>query len=225
MTDMYFAKLSPTGNLLYATLIGGSDLDAINRMKIYNNELYILGTTTSTNFPMLGASNYSSIPGFQNLVIIRLNSSGQPNFSTYFGSVGGYDAGQDLAVKHNSIFFCGKSSSATYPISASAYQAVYGTNDDGILTKLPNNNASIVTAIKETQINSQQFILFPNPVSEKINIKNFASKENKIEILNLCGQLIREEKIDSSEINIKDLEEGIYFLRINNSAYKFVKEN
>ena len=225
MTDMYFVKISPTGTMIYSTLIGGSDADAVSRMKIHNYELYILGTTTSTNFPMLGNSNYSVIPGSQNLVIVRFNSSGQPNYSTYYGSIGGYDYSQDLAVTTNNIFFCGKSSSSTYPVTASAFQSNYVGNDDGVLSKLPNNNASLITKANEFKLNESGILLYPNPAKEKLKIKNRIGFGEKAEVINYLGQLINIVTIENSEIDVRDLAEGIYFLRINNSSYKFIKSN
>ncbi len=225
MTDMYFSKISPTGTMLYSTLIGGSDADAISRMKIHNYELYILGTTTSTNFPMLGNSNYSVIPGSQNFVIVRFNSAGQPNYSTYYGSVGGYDYSQDIAVTNKSMFFCGKSSSTTYPITASAFQSVYVGNDDGVITKLPNNNASLITKINENKLNENDLVLYPNPTREKLRIKSNNVLESEAEVINYLGQLVKIASIQNSEIDVKELREGIYFLRINNSIYKFIKVN
>lgn len=225
MTDMYFLKISPTGNLLYSTLIGGSDIDAVNRMKIHNYELYILGTTSSANFPMLGTPNYSMLPGMQNLVIIRLNSAGQPNYSTYYGSSGGFDNGNDLAVTTNHLFFCGKSSSANYPVTASAFQTIYGNNDDGILTKLPNNNASLITKLSANELVENKITLYPNPAKEKLKIRSVSDLEGKVEIINYLGQIIKTTVIENSEIDVKEIAEGIYFLRINNSSYKFIKSN
>jgi hypothetical protein len=224
MTDMYFAKISPSGNLLYSTLIGGSDVDIVNRMKIHNYELYILGTTASVNFPMLGNSNYSVLAGNQNFVAIRLSSSGQPNYSTYFGSVGGSDNGNDLAVTTNHIFFCGKTSSAGYPVTASAFQTIYGNNDDGVLTKLPNNNASIITAINQNNKIENEIALYPNPTKDILKLKSNSQKLNG-EIINYLGQIIKNIGIKNSEIEVKDLPAGIYFLIINNTAYKFIKED
>lgn len=225
MTDMYFVKISPSGNLIYSTLIGGSDIDVVNRMKIHNYELYILGTTASTNFPMFGTPNYSVLPGTQNLVIVRLSSGGQPNFSTYFGSIGGYDSGNDIAITTGHIFFCGKSSSSTYPVTASAFQPIYGSNDDGILTKLQNNNASLITTINNSEVEQKQMVLFPNPTKEKLTIKNITTKKTKIKVINYIGQVFKEVEVVNSEMDVKELPEGIYFLRINDLTYKFIKIN
>ncbi len=224
MTDMYFSKISPTGNLIYSTLIGGSDVDVVNRMKIHNYELYILGTTASVNFPMLGTPNYSVLPGVQNLVIVRLTSAGQPNYSTYFGSVAGNDYGNDIAITANNLFFCGRSSSSTYPTNASSFQNIYGGNDDGILTRLPNNNASLITSLTTTQAEKSGVMLFPNPTRSKLTLKN-SDKETKVEVINYLGQIVKEYELEDGELDVKELPEGIYFLRVKNLTHKFIKVN
>ncbi len=224
MTDMFFSKISPTGNLLYSTYFGGTDDDVVNRMKIHNNELYLFGTTASSNIPMLGSSNYSVLPGVYSLIVFRFNTAGQPNYSTYFGGIGGYEFGQDIAITTSHMFFCGKSSSPTYPTTASSFQNTYGGNDDGILTRLPNNNASLITAINKEQAVQQKIILFPNPTKDKLTIKN-ADKETKVGLINYLGQLVKETELENGEIDVKELPGGIYFLRINDLSYKFIKAN
>ncbi|MDO9000176.1 MAG: SBBP repeat-containing protein [Bacteroidota bacterium] len=225
MTDMFFTKISPTGNLLYSTYFGGTDDDVVNRMKIHNNELYLLGTTTSSNIPMLGVSNYSALPGAYSLIVVRFNSAGQPNYSTYFGGVGGYDFGQDVAITTNNLFFCGKTSTGTYPVTASAFQNLYAGNDDGILTRLQNNNASILTNELNFENNKVEYVLFPNPTQGKLAIKNYDLNETKISVINCLGQLIKELEFVNAEIDVKDLAEGVYFVKIKNATYKFIKVN
>ena len=225
LSDMFFAKISPSGNLSYSTFIGGLDNDAANRMKIFNNQLYILGTTESSSFPMIGASTYSALPGLQNLVIIRFSASGLPNYSTFYGSQAGYDFGNDLAVTNNHLFFCGKSSSSTYPVTSNAFQPIYGFNDDGILTKLPNAITGIVTSADAKQLYTEEIILFPNPTAGKLGISGANLNGSKYEVLNFLGQLVKVVELINSEINVEDLSEGIYFLRINSSIHKFIKVN
>ena len=225
MTDIFFTKISPTGNLLYSTLFGGTDIDVVNRMKIHNNELYLLGTSSSTNLPMLGAPNYSLLPGISNLIMIRFSAIGQPNYSTYFGSVGGVDAGEDIAITNSHLFFCGKSSSPTYPVTTGAFQNLYVGNDDGILTKIPNNNPNLITQILGETIIPAKISLFPNPTNDKLRIEGISYNESKIEVINYLGQVIKEVDVLNSELDVRGLPSGIYFLRINSLAYKFIKVN
>ena len=45
------------------------------------------------------------------------------------------------------------------------------------------------------------------------------------ELNNYLGKLIKKIKIENSEIDVQDMQEGIYFLRINSSTHKFIKVN
>jgi hypothetical protein len=79
---------------------------------------------------------------------------------------------------------------------------------------------SIITDYKERKTSEDNFTLFPNPANDVLNI-NFDIETNftKLEILNNLGQLIREEYLvlKNNFIDIKDLPEGVYLLRIKNS--------
>ncbi len=91
--ESFVAKLSPAGNsLVYSTYLGGSDLDnaegiVIGKGKALANAAYIYGSTSSTNFPLAGATqtNYGGgqIDGF----VTVLNPAGAKLiFSTYLGN-------------------------------------------------------------------------------------------------------------------------------------------
>ena len=170
MQDMFVAKFSPLGNLLFSTFFGGSDNEAVARMKFYNNQVYVFGTTASNNLPMLGSPTYSTLTGFQNFAIVKFSATGIPNYSTYFGSSGfGADDALDFEIKNNNLFMAGKTGSSNYPTTPGAFQPIYGTNDDGVLTRL-SLNPPLVTAIN-TQTNLYEFSFYPNPVNDVLFIK------------------------------------------------------
>ena len=77
--------------------------------------------------------------------------------------------------------------------------------------------------VKENEILETIVLLNPNPVTDFLNI----SIENKnactsIQIYNLFGQKLLESEY-KEQINVSRLTSGIYFLKINNVIYKFVK--
>ena len=111
------------------------------------------------------------------------------------------------------------------PVTSSAFQNLYGCNDDGVLTKLSNSNASLITSNKNTNINLRNIILFPNPTKNKLKLKSDMELSEHAELTNYLGKLIKKIKIENSEIDVQDLQEGIYFLRINSSTHKFIKVN
>ena len=75
------------------------------------------------------------------------------------------------------------------------------------------------------------FTVFPNPVSEKLNINTTNWKQiQTVEILNNSGQIIyKSASAAKPEVNVQDLSEGIYFVRLTHKdgkkeTNKFVKK-
>ena len=66
----------------------------------------------------------------------------------------------------------------------------------------------------------KSFSLYPNPASDKITLKSLNNKGiNSIKIYSLVGQKIAEINTLNStqyDLNISDLKEGVYFIKINN---------
>ncbi len=93
------------------------------------------------------------------------------------------------------------------------------------------NNNLIPNAIKENSSNVS-FILFPNPVNDKISISSEITipKNITVSINDATGKLVRTEMINTdlcNTIDVADLEKGIYTLTLNangfNSRKKFIK--
>lgn len=77
-------------------------------------------------------------------------------------------------------------------------------------------------------ISSDQFLLIsPNPSSDFITIQFKNDDEEKIQIYNTIGQMVKETTISNHQkIDISELLNGIYFIRLNNNKsniYKFIK--
>jgi hypothetical protein len=86
---------------------------------------------------------------------------------------------------------------------------------------------STITNIEEFQEGSNENILFPNPVSDKLVIKT-NSQNFQIELYNQLGQLMLSE-INRSIIDVSHLSVGINYVKIlsergNNHSYKVIKE-
>ena len=85
------------------------------------------------------------------------------------------------------------------------------------------------TSIVNEQINNQTFNIFPNPAKETLSII-FANNNTKkqVQIFNLFGVLLKKfETTESKQINIGDLQNGIYFIRIKDKTYQtltFIKQ-
>ena len=76
---------------------------------------------------------------------------------------------------------------------------------------------------------NDEIIVYPNPASEKINIKvkNDQLSYNNISIINSLGQVVKTQKANSEtdvNIDVKDLPSGLYLLNINSDSSTSVKK-
>ena len=78
------------------------------------------------------------------------------------------------------------------------------------------------TGITETTNNS--FSVFPNPVSDKLQITGFSSlQKNNYTIFNTIGQRISTGEILNNQIDVSKFPKGVYYLKIENAVSKFWK--
>lgn len=79
--------------------------------------------------------------------------------------------------------------------------------------------------VNETELS--QFSIYPNPVSDNLYINNFQSKEFYLQIFDIKGQLVFNQKLleQINKISISNLQRGIYYVVIyNNSNKVFTKK-
>jgi hypothetical protein len=96
--DIFIAKFTNTGLLQWSTFFGGSGIESgngtpgISLIGIdFNNNIYVTGSTTSTNFPLQtwGTAYYDgTLAGLFDMFITRFNSSCALTWSTYYGGAG-----------------------------------------------------------------------------------------------------------------------------------------
>jgi len=108
-------------------------------------------------------------------------------------------------------------------ITFSAIPITYGWNH------LDNLSLTNITGMNE-QLNAENlFSAFPNPVRDKFQISFHQTSKSSIEFFNSFGQKIKTlfEGIISEEqmeFDIKDLTQGIYFLKMNSDGNELVKK-
>jgi gliding motility-associated-like protein len=156
--DISISKFNSAGtSLIYSTYLGGTGSEVPHSLIVNNqNELYVYGTTGSSNFPMAGASydntfnlgtpyTLTSIINFPNgsdIIIARLNSSGtQLLSSTYVGGSGNDGLNMFTPLRHNyaddcrgeilidkndNIYVVSTTSSTNFPTTSGAFQPTYG---------------------------------------------------------------------------------------------------
>ena len=88
LDDAFIAKLNPAGTaLVYSTYLGGTGGDQANSIAIdTQGNAYVVGTTTSDNFPITAGSLQSTRDGIIDAFVTKLNPAGSALvYSTYLG--------------------------------------------------------------------------------------------------------------------------------------------
>ena len=143
LSDCFVSKLSAAGNsLLYSTYLGGAGLDLCAGIAIdESSDVYVTGTTYSTNFPLHRALQ-SDLKGSANAFVAEINPTGSALlYSTYLGgSV--LDNGNAIAVdSFGSAYIAGSTSSPDFPTTAGAAQTVLAGLYNAFVSKLtPGGN-------------------------------------------------------------------------------------
>ena len=141
--------------LTYSTYLGGTGNEAVTAAKVdAAGNLYIIGSTTSTNFPSVsglqsataGANSPVNQARFGDAFVAKLNPAGTALlYSTYLGGSGD-DLATALAVDAaGNAYIAGATQSPNFPVTAGVFQRVYrGFTDnnfvynpgDGFVAKL-----------------------------------------------------------------------------------------
>ncbi len=150
-THAFVAKLDATGStLLYADYLGGNNYDFGYALAIDSTgEVYVTGSTASSDFPVVDAYQ-ATYPGGFNAFLTKISADGSTLlYSTYFGG-SGTDTPNGIALdSSNDMLIAGSTSSTNIP-TANAYQAAASANqggqfgDYGFLTKFSPDGSQLI---------------------------------------------------------------------------------
>ncbi len=130
--------IDPT--LVYSTYLGGSSDDLGSSIAVdSSNNIYIAGTTSSTNFPLHGAA-FGVKAGLADIFVTKIDAAGANIlYSTYVGG-SGQDRGDGIAIDTSgNAYVVGRvdSSSFNFPTTPGSFAATYRGGDfDGVVFKL-----------------------------------------------------------------------------------------
>jgi hypothetical protein len=141
--DAFVFKLNPAGStLLYATYIGGRGDDRATGIAVdsASGQIYLTGSTASTNFPLV-SSIRPALGGSRDAFVVKLNAIGNLMlYSTYLGG-SGFDAGTAIAIDASgNAYIAGDTQSTDFPL-LTPVQAVFGGKTDAFVTKLTSAGA------------------------------------------------------------------------------------
>ncbi|MHA2250915.1 MAG: SBBP repeat-containing protein [Candidatus Kariarchaeaceae archaeon] len=136
--DAFINKLSPDGEILFSSYLGGSNQDQAKALVIDEDKnIYITGSTNSEDYPTVSAYD-TSYNGGTDVFVTKISSNySKIEFSTY---IGGTDRNGDGATSialdsENNILLTGWTLSDDYPVS-NAFQSIYKGGVDAFVSKL-----------------------------------------------------------------------------------------
>jgi len=135
--DCFVAKFDDSGHrLTYSTYLGGAAVDACTAMAVdRTGNVYLAGTTTSSNFPLLQSSLGGSIPtppvlAYSTGFVARLNSDGAAlSNSALLGGLKGDTAVNGLALNSSGqVYLAGYTKASDFPLTSNALSTVIYQN-------------------------------------------------------------------------------------------------
>ncbi|RMG88156.1 MAG: hypothetical protein D6714_01130 [Bacteroidetes bacterium] len=144
-TDIAISKYNPNGSdLIYATYIGGSKVDLPHSIVTdFNQQLYVYGTSESSNYPTTPNAIQKNKGGNTDIVVTILNADGTAlvgssfmggskddglNNSTLNANYGDTFRGEILLDAQNNIYVVSSTNSSNFPVTPNAYDQTYNSN-------------------------------------------------------------------------------------------------
>ena len=148
--DAFVVKFSPAGNRLWATYYGGiSDETGYGIAADNNDNVFVSGASNSTNLPLMGFSFQGGIAGAggffggNDAFVLKLNSSGIPQWATYYGGTSD-ESGQGISTDaNNNVAMVGYTESNNLPVSFGAAQPIFKGVNDVFVVKFDPNGARL----------------------------------------------------------------------------------
>lgn len=145
--DIFVFKLNATGSeLLFSAIIGGTNEDIVNGMRIDSKgNTYLAGQTTSKLFPTTNNCYDSSYNGEGDAFVLKLNPSGSDLiFSTYIGGTE-YDSAYGITIdKIGNSFITGETLSNNFPSTPDAFDDNFNGWNDVFITKISQIGSEII---------------------------------------------------------------------------------
>ncbi|MHA2296877.1 MAG: SBBP repeat-containing protein [Candidatus Hodarchaeales archaeon] len=135
--DGFVAKFNATGQLTWSTFLGGTSLDCAKYVTVdASDNLIIIGTTNSTDFPITVDAYQSSYSGgAYDLFITKIAPNGTLIYSSYFGG-SSQDEPDDIVLDSSgNLIITGWTASIDFPLTADATSSEIGGDYDAILVK------------------------------------------------------------------------------------------
>jgi len=132
--DAFVMKLDSTGNVVYATYLGGSDVDSANAISIdAQGDAYVAGQTYSTNFPITNGAFQKTAPACASsrcghAFVAVLNPTGTGLiYASYLGGSGNDSANATAVDTTGKFYITGVAGTPDFPTTPGALLTTFTT--------------------------------------------------------------------------------------------------
>ena len=150
-SDMLVAKISADlKQLLWCTYVGGTadDFPRGGLMVNDRDEVFVVGTSSSANFPTTPGVIQPRLKGPRDSAIVKLTADGSGLvFSTLLGGSGEDDAAMGVRLdREGNICIAGHTKSPDFPVTVGAVQSLMGGQSDCYFVQMSPDGARLVYA-------------------------------------------------------------------------------
>lgn len=137
--DAFVARLDRNGEVLQLTYLGGGGRDDAMGVTVdRDGGVYVVGRTTSLDFPVSGDAIQPTRAGGSDAFLTKLDPSGGIAYSTYLGGAGDDDAQAVELDAYGNVHIVGATESSDFPMVRPTQDA-HGGGRDGFLTVLSHS--------------------------------------------------------------------------------------
>jgi hypothetical protein len=234
--DAFLAKYSPAGNILWARSAGGDSTDMAWDIAVDTcGNVWVCGTMGFLAYLdrySMGFSGHvitDSALSQDNMFIAAYDNSG--NYLTAMPvSIGGDDAAQ-INLDNNGNFYIAGDYNYYYAVFGADTLSFNSGYEVPFVARYKYSNTHCEISFPHTEVRADipgtlKMVLFPNPASTLLTIAA-SERITSINISDLLGRTVHDHEYDTTQVqvDIADLPNGVYLVRINGAEVrKFVKE-
>lgn len=212
--DFWIVKINSTGTLLWQKAFGGDNFDEAYSIKPTIDGGYIVAGDTNSNNSGYIAGHHGIGLDFW---IVKINATGVFQWQKALGGTSDDSANNVIQNNDGSYLITG----VTYSNNGDVQ-----TNPGVSLNWLVKLNPEV---LQTESFDKNNVSIFPNPTKQFLNIQNPNNQSlEKVMVFDITGKIIKEEVENLYQINVQDLQKGLYFIQIQwqgkTITQKFIKE-